>query len=299
MEITYDYYRIFYYVAKAKSFSRAAQILRSNQPNITKFITKLEAQLNCTLFIRSNRGVTLTPEGKKLYAHVNLAYEQLHMAELELANDKSLKQGIITISTSEIALHGALLPILEDFHRKYPGIRLCISNHTTPQAIQELKNGLVDFAVVSSPISIKKPLKGIALKTYDSLLVGNKSYAFLAKKTHHLAELAKYPLVSLGINSGTRNFYSDFYLQNQLTLSPTIEVATSNQLLPIIHAGLGIGFIPEVLAKEALAQKSIIQIPLSEKIPQRQIFLLENENRHLNIAATALKQILVHTYKAQ
>ena len=66
MEITYDYYRIFYYAAKYKSFSKAAEILMSNQPNITHFMNNLENQLGCRLFIRSNRGVTLTREGEKL-----------------------------------------------------------------------------------------------------------------------------------------------------------------------------------------------------------------------------------------
>ena len=74
MEITYDYYRIFYYVAKYKSFSKAANVLGSNQPNITKFMNNLESQLRCKLFVRSNRGTVLTPEGEKLYTHVAVAY---------------------------------------------------------------------------------------------------------------------------------------------------------------------------------------------------------------------------------
>lgn len=48
MEITYDYYRIFYYVAKYKSFSKAANVLGSNQPNITKFMNNLESQLRAS-----------------------------------------------------------------------------------------------------------------------------------------------------------------------------------------------------------------------------------------------------------
>ena len=59
MEVTYDYYRIFYYAAKYKSFSQAATILMSNQPNVTRAIHNLESQLGCRLFIRSNRGQSL------------------------------------------------------------------------------------------------------------------------------------------------------------------------------------------------------------------------------------------------
>ena len=92
MEVTYDYYRIFYYAAKYKSFSQAATILMSNQPNVTRAIHNLESQLGCRLFIRSNRGAELTPEGERLYSHVAIAYEHLHAAELELENEKKLEQ---------------------------------------------------------------------------------------------------------------------------------------------------------------------------------------------------------------
>ena len=60
----YDYYRIFYYVAQYQSFTKAAEMLRNNQPNITRYINNLESELGCKLFIRSNRGVKLTPEGE-------------------------------------------------------------------------------------------------------------------------------------------------------------------------------------------------------------------------------------------
>ena len=47
--ITYDYYRIFYYVAQYKSFTRAAEALHNNQPNITRCMNNLESELNCKI----------------------------------------------------------------------------------------------------------------------------------------------------------------------------------------------------------------------------------------------------------
>ena len=70
MYVDWEYYKIFYYVAKYRNFTKAARVLGSNQPNITHTMNKLEDQLHCVLFIRSNRGVTLTPEGgDALYTH--------------------------------------------------------------------------------------------------------------------------------------------------------------------------------------------------------------------------------------
>ena len=63
MSLSYDYYKTFYYAAKYRSLSKAAAALLCGQPNVTKAIGNLEAQLGCTLFFRTGRGVTLTPEG--------------------------------------------------------------------------------------------------------------------------------------------------------------------------------------------------------------------------------------------
>ena len=59
MYVDWEYYKIFYYVAKYQNFTKAARVLGNNQPNITHSMNRLESQLNCVLFIRSNRGVPL------------------------------------------------------------------------------------------------------------------------------------------------------------------------------------------------------------------------------------------------
>ena len=151
MYVDWEYYKIFYYVAKYQNFTKAARVLGSNQPNITHTMNKLEAQLHCVLFIRSNRGVTLTPEGETLYARIASAAVQIQDAEAELSASTTLTHGTISISATETALNIYLSERLREFHAHYPGIRLRLSNHSTPQAVQAVKNGEVDFAVVTTP----------------------------------------------------------------------------------------------------------------------------------------------------
>ena len=88
--INNDYYRIFYFVATYKSFTKAAEALNNNQPNITRCMNNLETELNCKLFIRSNRGISLTPEGEKLFKHISVAYKQISLGEEELKNELAL-----------------------------------------------------------------------------------------------------------------------------------------------------------------------------------------------------------------
>ena len=152
MNVNYDYYRIFYYVAKCGNLSQAARELVNNQPNLTRSIKNLEAELGCTLFSRTNRGMKLTPEGERLYRHVKIAVEQLEAGEAELAQSRSLQAGTVFLAASEGALRCVLLPVLEAFRTQYPGVSLRISNHSTPQAIAALRETTADFAVVTTPV---------------------------------------------------------------------------------------------------------------------------------------------------
>ncbi len=292
MEINYDYYRIFYYVAKYKSFTQAANILMNNQPNITRSMNNLENQLGCRLFIRSNRGVSLTPEGDRLFHHVSIAYKQLQMAETELGRGKSIQDGTVSIGASETALHELLLSRLSEFHTLFPGVHIRIANFSTPQAVSALKKGLVDFAVVTSPSDTSPPFRETPLKQFREILVGGSNYAFLSGSRRRLAELTDYPLVCLGKSTKTYEFYHTFYQSLGLTLLPDVEAATADQLLPLIRNNLGIGFVSENLAREDLESGKVVQIPLDEKIPLRSICLVEDTSRSLNPCACQLAKLL-------
>ena len=293
MAITYDYYRIFYYVAKYQSFTQAARILLNSQPNITRSMNNLESELGCRLFVRSNRGVQLTPEGEKLYAHVAVAHEQLQAGEAELSGDKSLQRGVVSVGASETALHGYLLSRLCRFHRKYPGIRIRISSHSTPQAVASLRRGLVDFAVVTTPTGVVKPLEEIRLKTFREILVGGPQFQELSCGALSLKELTAYPLVSLGRETKTYEFYSHFFAENGILWEPDMEAATTDQVLPLVKHDLGLGFLPEDFAAEDMRRGKLFPITLKEKIPERAICLVKDTGRPLSMAARELEKELV------
>ena len=293
MDITYDYYRIFYYVAKYKSFTRAASILTNSQPNITRSMNNLERQLGCRLFIRSNRGIRLTTDGENLYRHVEVAFEQLQIAEQELENSTGLRSGSVTVSATETALHGILLPVLRSFHNWYPDIHIRVSNQKTAAAVEAVRNRLSDFAVVTTPAKIEKPLTLTHLTDFDEALVCSERYSHLASKRHHLAEILEYPIVSLGRETMTYQFYNDIFFSYGLDYDAEIEAATADQLLPLITHDLGIGFVPESLIEARHLETAIYHIPLYEKIPTRSIVLIEQRGASLSSAAAKLRELLL------
>lgn len=293
MSIPYDYYRIFYYVARYQSLTRAAHALQSNQPNVTRTINALERELGCRLFQRSHRGVTLTPEGEKLFAHVQIMQEQLQAAEYELAGSRSLQSGSVSIGASETALHGLLLPVLRRFRQQHPGVRFQITNHSSPQAVAALRAGLVELAVVCTPCDeISKPLVEIPLRPTQDVLVAGPEYADLAARPLTLQEVADLPLVCLGPGSSTYTFFGQLFAQQGLTLSPDIQAATADQILPMVRYGLGLGFVPMELARGPLEKGEVIQLSLDQPISARWISLVKDKSRPLSVAALELEKTL-------
>lgn len=293
LEANYEYYRIFYYVGTYGSFTRAAAVLGSSQPNITRAMNNLESNLNCRLFVRNHRGVTLTPEGEKLYLHVKIAHEQIQAGEAALMMDQQLLSGYLSIGVSEIALHGILLPVLQQFRRQYPGIQIQTTNHSTPQAISAVKNGLVELAVITAPTGISPPLEERPLRKFREILIAGPAFSELQGKSCSLADISHYPLVCLGRGTTTYDFFSQFFSSRGLALSPDIEAATTDQILPLVKYDLGLGFIPPFFAEEALQKGDVFQVQLMEEIPERHISMVRDRNCPLSAAARAFETLLI------
>ena len=151
MDINYEYYKIFYNVAKYGGFTVAAEKTYSNQPNLTRTIKKLERELGVALFYKTGRNVRLTPEGEELYARIKVAVEQIENAEREISEFSALEGGYISVSASEAALHKVLLPALGAYKKAHPKITILLFNHSSPQALAALKNGQCEIAVIPLP----------------------------------------------------------------------------------------------------------------------------------------------------
>ena len=104
MDSNFEYYKIFYYVAKYGNLTKASAALQTSQPAVTRTIHKLEDSLGCRLFIRSKSGMELTTEGRTFYKYISAGCAQFFKGEQNITNLLSLEDGAITITATETAL---------------------------------------------------------------------------------------------------------------------------------------------------------------------------------------------------
>lgn len=290
MYIAYDYYRIFYYVAKYGNVTQAARVLLNNQPNLTRAVKTLESELGCPLFIRSNRGMKLTPEGERLLRHIRIAIENIEAGEAEIIESRNLERGSVFVAASEVALHCVLLPVLKKYRSLYPGIKLKISNHSTPQAIDAIKNGFADIAVVTTPTLPSAMLEEITVRKFREVAVCSSAFSELWGRKVSFEEMLSYPLISLGTQTKSYELYSEFFAGEGLRYQPETEAATADQIVPMVKADLGIGFVPEEFL-EGIEGVSVIET--EDPLPEREIRVVKRCEQPLGIAAKEMEKLIL------
>lgn len=232
------------------NFTRAASALETSQSSVSHTIQTLEYQLGCRLFTRSNRGIQLTPEGSQLYKYVSAGCEQFIKGENELMSGLQVGQGVVYLAATETALNCFLFSVLNDFRNTYPNIKFKIENLTTYSAAEAVKSGVSDFAVLATPIKISKPLAEKKLIEFKDVLIGGTCYKELWGKNIELTKLAQYPYISICSGTATRTFYDAFFEKHNLCITPDIEVATTDMIIPMVRNNMGLGFVPNPMIDE-------------------------------------------------
>ena len=171
-----EYYRVFYHVAKTGSLTLAAGELMISQPAVSQSIKQLETALGTKLFVRASRGIRLTGEGELLYRYVAKGYEQIALGEQRVRQMLNLELGEIHIGASDMTLRFYLLPYLEVFHERYPGIKVIVSNAPTPETLMNLKENKIDLGVVSTPFENKENLRAVQVREIEDVFVAGRRF---------------------------------------------------------------------------------------------------------------------------
>lgn len=284
MDINYELYKVFYYVATTLSFSEASKKLYISQSAVSQSIKALEGKLSQTLFIRSTKRVRLTAEGEILLRHIEPAISLIQRGESRLL-DSASTGGQIRIGASDTVCRYFLVPYIERFHQAFPDVHIRIINATSIRCVELLKNGHADFIVVNHPNAYLNHLWSIkSIKQFRDVFIANQSFAHLKKRSLSLAELSEYPLLMLDKNSTTSEFLHNLFQQHALELVPEAELSSNDLLIDLARIGLGIAFVPDYCLSDQ--SESLFIVKTKETIPSRELALVYNSKLPVSPAIT-------------
>lgn len=281
MNIDLELYRVFYTVAKNKHMTKASEELHISQPAISQSIKKLEDQLGGTLFLRSNKGMELTEEGKMFFEYVKGALELISNAENEFTSFKDLSKGEIKIGCSTTLTKLVLIDALKEFHNTYPNININITNDLTSNLINDLKLGKLDF-VIFNESNIKET--NLHLEKINELKQGFiYNPEFYNDEINNFEDLNNFPLILQKEESNSRKLLDYIALQNNVKLIPKMEVVSQELITEFVNIGLGVGFTIIDLATKNY--KKLKELQINKKIPNINIYLATNKSVSLTFAS--------------
>lgn len=263
-------YYIFFVVAGCGNISNAAQKLFISQPAISKAISRLEANLETTLFFRSSRGVKLTQEGELLYRQLENAFHSIEKGEEELKKSIQLGYGQLSIGVSTTLCKYVLLPRLPEFIKKNPYFKLSISCRSTNAAIQALETEELDIGLVGEPDKLNS-LRFIPIREITDIFVTTNQYLHQLKLQGIHPTLENATLLLLDKDNITRQYIERYLFDNHLNAASVLEVSTMDLLIEFAAAGMGIACVISDFVQKELEAETLIQFPSPTPIPPRKI----------------------------
>ncbi|WP_160684571.1 LysR family transcriptional regulator [Clostridium sp. C2-6-12] len=291
MNIDLNLYKAFFTVASCKNISRAAEILFVSQPAVSKSIKTLENSLNVTLFSRSSKGVTLTPEGEILFTHIKNAFNEFSLGENILEKLKNKEIGNINLGVSTTIGKSYFLPKFQEFIKEYPNFKIKIINKPTFDTIKLVQEEKLDLGIIAIN-SMEEDLEYIEFFQMHDILVASPDYLENLNIKSVEDVFSKGSFMFLEKPNATREFLDNYFTKNDLNIIPDIEASNMDFLIECAKMGLGITSVVKEFLHQDLENKTLVEIPLETSIPPRYIGGIYKNSSSLSIAAKTLIDFL-------
>jgi DNA-binding transcriptional LysR family regulator len=164
-----------------------------------------------------------------------------------------------------------LLPYLEQFHIKHPGISIRVTNRTTPETLALLKEGKIDFGIVSLPASDKQIDFRESTPLQDCLVGGVGFHELSVGQPLPINGIKDFPLLLLESGGSTRRYLDAYAAKHGVTLKPEFELGSVDLLVQFAKSGFGLAFVIRNYVQEELQSGKLVEIPLSPPITGRHI----------------------------
>lgn len=263
-------YYIFYVTAQSANISTAAKRLYISQPAVSKSISRLEESLDTLLFIRSSRGVKLTPEGALLFQELQSAFQSIEKGEDAVKKSVRLGIGRLSIGASTTLCKYVLLPRLPEFIQENPYVKLSISCQPTHNTLHALELEELDVGITGEP-ERAGAFRFYPIRTIHDILVTTKQYLNWLTLQEKEISLENTTLLLLDKNNITRRYVENYLLNRHLSPASILEISTMDLLIEFARAGLGVACVIEEFVEKELAEGTLIRFPQEHEIPPRKI----------------------------
>ncbi len=275
---------IFRTVAVEGSVTKAAMKLNRVQSNISTRIKQLEQHLKKNLFLRQNRGLTLTPDGHLLLSYADRLL-QLTMESTEALNEGK-PSGVFRIGTMESTAAARLPEILSRYHQLYPDVEIELEMDTAGGLMDRLLNYDVEIAFAAEPVSFET-ISTQPVFEEELVLVTPQSFPPL----ENTSEISGKTVVAFKTGCAYRRYLEEWLLESGIVPGGVIAMGSYVAILACVSAGAGFAAIPQSVLDTVSTKGQFRLYPLPNHVARIKT-LLAWRSDYKSVKLDALKELL-------
>ena len=271
----------FVFVAKYKSFSRAAEKLLLSQPTVSTHINTLEDNLGVKLFDRLSKEVVLTEAGQLFFPYA------VDMMDLRERSHESIKEflneisGNLRIGTSTIIAEYILPEVIKNFKESYAKTYFNFTVNNSQTVIQRIADGILDLAIVTRKIP-KKDLEYKLFMKDRIVLAVYPGHPLYKRDNVFVEEILKEDFIIREIGSGTRAAVEHSLKQKGYdfdSLNSSAAFATTHAVIQAVKSGLGIAFASETAVDNKSSASEVKSVPITDLVVEKNIYIVYNKRK--------------------
>jgi DNA-binding transcriptional LysR family regulator len=277
---------MFVAVWEAHSVRKAAARLFRSQPALSMAIRRLEEEIGSPLFQRSDQNMSaLTPAGEILYAYAKrlLRLRTEALADIqELCNSQGRR---LRVAADECTSNYLLPTLIKEFRQEHPEMKVEISWQDSQQSMQDVKDGIVDLAVVSRVPAEDQSIDVSPLIEDELILVVGPHHPLKKHKRVRLADLAEESLVTQKNDPIVRETILEAFRICGLSPRIGIEVNALSTIKKLVRMNIGIAFLYRMCVEEDLSQSKLNCVSVADFQHRRRLSMVSRHDPDHSAAA--------------
>ena len=242
MPISHAHLRSFHAVATHGSFTRAAEFLHITQPTLSGQVKELEERYGIKLFLRHGRRIELTDIGRSTYTITRHLFRYEEEVEQLLQSARALTSGKLLVAADSPYI---VTPMLAQFERLYPGIRISIQYGNSEQLMSWLGSRRCDVAFLPNIPQGDDRLFAIPLVPDSLVVFVSQDHAWADRRSVTMAEIASQRVILREKGSRTRSIFEAAVDASACQLDNVMEISGREGVREAVAAGFGVGIVAE------------------------------------------------------
>ncbi len=276
-----DYLKTYLEVVRLGSFSEVAKKLSLSQPAVSFQIQRLERELAVRLIDRTQKTITMTEAGKRVYAFAETAEKDYSRL---LRNLEQLRQDVVgelVVAASTIPGEYLLPVILADFKTRHPAVSLQVEALDSLQVIDGVEDGKYEVGFCGTPPKGRE-LESLCIGEDEIVLIVFPEHPFARREHVSLDEVMEEPLIYREKTSGTQKSLESKLHEmgyNPEHFAPRLVLGTTQAVVSAVEVGAGLAFISSLAIKKSIALGLVKEIKVGGLTLKRDFFCIYRKER--------------------